>query len=53
MTILEEIDKEWNSDIKHIIYIQEPFKNYKTGKLKTHRKTIKTSSAISQNTLEQ
>jgi len=41
MTLLEEIDKEWNSDIKHIICIQEPFKNYKTGKIKNTSKSYK------------
>ena len=34
LTLLENVDKEWNPDIKHVICIQEPFKNYKTGKIK-------------------
>ena len=41
LTLLENIDKEWNPDIKHVICIQEPFKNYKTGRIKNTSKNYK------------
>ena len=41
LTLLENIDKDWSPDIKHVICIQEPFKNYKTGKIKNTSKNYK------------
>ena len=34
LTLQENQDRKWNTDLKHIICIQEPYKNYKTGRIK-------------------
>ena len=34
LTLQENLDKKWSTDLKHIICIQEPYKNYKTGRIK-------------------
>ena len=34
LTLQEKLNKKWSSDLKHIIYIQEPYKNYTTGRIK-------------------
>ena len=34
LTLQEQLDMNWSTDIKHIICIQEPYKNYKTGRIK-------------------
>ena len=41
-TLMETLNKEWTPDTKHIVLIQEPYKNYKTGRIKNVSKNYKT-----------
>ena len=41
-TLMKNLNNEWTPEIKHIVLIQEPYKNYKTGRIKNASKHYKT-----------
>lgn len=41
-TPMKNLNNEWTPETKHIVLIQEPYKNYKTGRIKNVSKYYKT-----------